>query len=152
MTRTILASLLLILLAAGCTGQSASSSAHNVVPTDRVDDSDSNILVIYGNKEFDDKLLVVRKMMDGSGRLAKCSVTLQNVSEDTFVVEYQFRWMEAGGMPVMQTPAWNRMTVPPKSAKPLVNMAKVPEARIVEFTIRLPLTAMYDAPKDKKKK
>jgi uncharacterized protein YcfL len=137
MVRTILG-LLLAMLATGC--MASSPSPHNV------DDTDPRILVIYGNKEFEDKLLVIRKILDDSQRLARCAVTLQNVSQDTFVVEYQFRWMESSGMPIMQTPAWSRLTVSPNAVRPLVNVAKVPNARIVKFTVRLPMTAMYETP------
>ena len=137
-------------LLAACANKDDRTPNHNLIDTKQVDTSDSRLLVVYGNKEFNDKLFVIRKIMDNSGTLSKCSVTLQNTSQDTFVVEYQFKWMEASGMPIMQSPAWSRMTLPPNAVKPLINVGKVPEARIVEFTIRLPLTDMYKLPKEEK--
>lgn len=133
-----------------CQSGGTAGGPHGVIPTAQVDDGDFRIMVVYGNEEFKDKVHVVRKILDSSGNLAKCSVTLQNTSNDTFVVEYQFRWLEQSGMPVMQTPAWSRMTLAPNAVKPLVNMAKTPEAKSVEFTVRLPLTAMHQRP-DKEK-
>ena len=139
-----------LVFASGCNGGSAATT-HSLVPNAQVDETNPRIMVIYGNEEFNDKLHVVRKLIDDSGNLAKCSVTLQNVSQDTFVIEYQFRWLEQSGMPIMQTPAWSRMTLAPNAVKPIINMAKVPEAKNVEFTVRLPLTAMYQKPAEQKK-
>ena len=138
----------LMAVVCGCVGGTATNT-HGVVGTAQIDDSNPRIMIVYGNEEFQDKVVVVRKLLDDSGNLAKCSVTLQNVSNDTFIVEYQFKWLEASGMPVMQTPAWSRMTLAPNAVKPLVNMAKVPEAHNVEFTVRLPMTALYELPKEK---
>jgi uncharacterized protein YcfL len=143
--RYFLTALVLIcLIGSGC--QKAASSPHFVIPSPQIDDTDPEILVVYGNEEFRDKVHVIRKSFDASQRLAKCSVTLQNTSNDTFVLEYQFRWLEQSGMPVMQTPAWSRVTLAPNAVRPLINMAKTPEAAIVEFTLRLPMTALYEIP------
>ena len=136
-----------VLALSGCTA-STTPQYHSVVPTEQVDESHPQILVVYGNEEFKDKLYVLRKVFDESGTLARVSLTLQNVSNDIFVVEYQFRWLEQSGMPIMQTPAWSRMTLAPNAVKPLINIAKVPEAKIVEFTVRLPMTGVYDPPRE----
>lgn len=146
MYRLLTVLILACLVAGGCVTGKATDGPHDVIPSGQVDDSDPRILVIYGNEEFTDKVHVIRKLVDDSGTLAKCSLTLQNISNDTFVVEYQFRWLEQSGMPIMQTPAWSRMTLAPNAVKPILNVAKVPEAKIVEFTIRLPLTGMYQKP------
>lgn len=132
---------------AGCNGGGTGPGGpHSVIATGQVDDTDFRIMVVYGNEELNGKVHVIRKALDDSGKLAKCSVTLQNTSSDLFVLEYQFRWMEQSGMPVMQTPAWSRVTLAPNAVKPLINLAKVPEAKIVEFTVRLPLTGLYERP------
>ena len=135
----------------GCVTTTATTANHNVLDTRQIDDSDPRMLVIYGNKEFNNKLFVIRKIMDDGNRLAKCSLTLQNVSDTTFVVEYQFQWMEESGMPVMQTAAWARATLPPNAVKTVISVAKTPEARKVEFTIRLPLTDLYKPQPEEKK-
>lgn len=141
--------LALCLAAAGCVSSGTAPVGRALAPNDLVDETDPRIMIIYGNEEFRDKVRVVRKILDDSGTLAKCSVTLQNVSQDTFIVEYQFRWMEQSGMPVMQTPAWHRVTLAPNAVKPLIAVAKTPEAKTVEFTVRLPLTALYQPPEKK---
>lgn len=151
--RHLLIALALVCLAvAGCNGGGTAGGPHSVIATNQVDDTDFRIMVIYGNEELNGKVHVIRKALDDSGNLAKCSVTLQNTSNDTFVLEYQFRWLEQSGMPVMQTPAWSRVTLAPNAVKPLINMAKVPEAKTVEFTVQLPMSAMYQKPAEKKKK
>lgn len=149
--RSLLAVLVLAcIIVGGCNGGKAPVTTHSLAANDQVDETNPRITVIYGNEEFNGKVYIVRKFLDDSGNLTKCSVTLQNVSQDTFVVEYQFRWLEESGMPVMQTPAWTRMTMAPNAVKPIINMAKTQAAKNVEFTIRLPMTAMYQKPAEKK--
>ena len=137
------------LLAGGCTenmsgGQGGNS--HGVVASPQVDETHPNIMVVYGNQELNGNVAVVRKIYDDSSKLAKCSLTIQNLSDHTFILEYQFRWLEASGMPIMQTPAWSRLTLAPHAVKPVLTVAKMPEAKIVEFTLRLPMTALYERP------
>ena len=142
-------SIILLLFALAACGNNTTPYHGGVQESKQVDATAEKILIVYGNEEFEDNLVVTRKVFDESGNLPQCSVTLQNLSNKAFVVEYQFVWMSKSGIPIMQSAAWHRLTLAPNAVKPLINVAKTPEAGTVEFTVRLPLTAMYQ-PQEKK--
>jgi uncharacterized protein YcfL len=65
-------------------------------------------------------------------------VTVQNVSEKRFSLEYKFDWEDPQGFAVNSAAMWQRFTLSPRQVRKFTSTGKVPEATNITFTVRLP--------------
>ena len=135
--------ILLVLVAAGfLAGCAQTKYTHGVVETPQIDGANPYVLVVYGDEGLREYVAVLRTNVDFSGTFPTCVLTIQNLSEFSIPVEYQFQWLDSAGMPLHNTPAWFPASLSPNMVKTVNSTAKSKDAAKVEFTLRTPHTGV----------
>ena len=83
-------------------------------------------------------IAIVNPRVGQTGRFTKVQVTVQNLTQNRYSLEYQFQWQDAQNFEVGEPRPWKRFVLGPKEAKVIKEMALNPEAVRAIFTIRLP--------------
>jgi uncharacterized protein YcfL len=86
--------------------------------------------------------------MGKTGNFSKAQVTLQNLTQNRYGLEYQFQWEDEQGFAVGSPRPWHRVTLTPKEAENVQEMALRPEAVKAVFTVRLPDDAFIELNKE----
>ena len=89
-----------------------------------------------------DKLIgyiaVVNPKVGQTGRFTKAQVTVQNLTQNRYSLEYQVQWQDAQQFAVGDPRPWKRFVLGPKEAKIIQEMALNTDAVRTVFTVRLP--------------
>lgn len=89
-----------------------------------------------------DKLIgyiaVVNPRIGQTGAFTKAQVTVQNLTQNRYSLEYQFQWQDAQQFSVGDPRPWKRFVLGPKEAKIIQEMALNKDAVRTIFTVRLP--------------
>lgn len=80
---------------------------------------------------------VVNPRIDSSGHFAKAQVTVQNLTQNRYSLEYQYQWEDSQGFEVGTPRPWKRFILGPKEAKNYSEMALSPKAIKTIFTVRV---------------
>lgn len=134
----------LLVAAAACLmfGCQSTKYTHGVVETPQIDGANPYVLVVYGDEALREYVAVLRTNVDFSGMFPTCVLTIQNLSEYSIPIEYQFQWLDAGGMPLHSTAAWFPTSLSPNMVKTVNSTAKSTDAAKVEFMLRAPHTGL----------
>ena len=123
------------------------SSRQEVVRTRAVDDSNPRAKLIVGSKDLVGYVVLLNPKFRQLGQMTQAQVTVQNLTENRYSLEYKCDWFDAHGFQVGPRPVWQRFTLTPMITKTVTSMGKVPEARNIVFTVRLPDDAFIDLDK-----
>ncbi len=133
MKKNLLALFAATSLLVGCASQEP------VVPSAPLEETpQSDIKIIYGLQELANSVKVIEPKVFLDGRLYKFTGSLKNLTSAEFPVEYQVIWKAADGGAAQSPSSWQRVTLYPRSEKPITAIAKDINARSVIVTIKLP--------------
>ena len=120
------------------------SSRQEVVRTKAVDDSNPRAKLIVGSKKLVGYVVLLNPKFRQLGQMTQAQVTVQNLTDNRYSLEYKCDWFDAQGFKVGPRPVWQRFTLSPMITKTVTSMGKVPEARNIVFMVRLPDDAFID--------
>lgn len=83
-------------------------------------------------------IALVNPRVGQTGRFTKAQVTVQNLTQNRYSLEYQFQWRDAQQFAVGDPRPWQRFVLGPKEAKIIQEMALNVDAVRAIFTVRLP--------------
>ena len=83
-------------------------------------------------------ITVVNPRIGRTGKFTKAQVTVQNLTQNRYSLEYQFQWQDAQQFAVGEPRPWQRFVLGPKEAKVIQEMALNTDAVRTIFTVRLP--------------
>jgi len=83
-------------------------------------------------------IAVVNPRVGQAGAFTKAQVTVQNLTQNRYSLEYQFQWQDAQQFQVGDPRPWKRFVLGPKEAKIIKEMALNKDAVRTIFTVRLP--------------
>lgn len=133
MKKTCIACLAVVSLLAGCANQQPT------IPSAPLEEMvQANLKIIYGTPTLANAIKFVEGNVFQDGRLYKCVGSFKNLTSSEFPIEYQVTWKDANGGSVQSPSSWQRVTMYPRSEKPITAIAKDVTARSAIVTIKLP--------------
>lgn len=131
----VIASVFLLgLFVGGC----ATQTREPIKPIRNVDISHPRAKLITGSNKLLGKVLILNPRFRKVGKLYQAEVTVQNVTKNTYNLEYKFDWADEQGFTVDSRNVWHRFTLTPHQVQNFTSTGKTPEAKNIIFTIRLP--------------
>ena len=130
-------------MTAGCTTVSQpepglnTNSNQEIIQTRAVDTSFPGLKRIIASDYLIGYISVVNPKLGLAGNFPKAQVTIQNLTENRYEVEYQYQWEDQGGFAVGSPRPWKRFVLGPKEAKNFSEMALRQDAKQAVFTVRL---------------
>lgn len=122
---------------AGC-NQTMPLTGSGLVPTTSVDQSHPRATLVLASAPLVSDIVLTNPQFQPVGQLTRAQVTVQNVSEKRFSLEYKFDWEDPQGFAVNSAAMWQRFTLSPRQVRKFTSTGKVPEATNITFTVRLP--------------
>lgn len=122
---------------AGC-NQALPRTGSGLVPTSSVNDSHPRATLVLASEPLVQDIVLINPQFQSVGQLSRAQVTVQNLSEKRFSLEYKFDWEDAQGFSVNNAVAWQRFALSPRQVRKFTSTGKVPDATRITFTVRLP--------------
>lgn len=142
--------ILLLTETTGCTTVSQPEEGLNtysnqeIIQTRAVDTSYPPIKRVIASDYLIGYVSVINPRIGKTGSFSKAQVTVQNLTQNRYSLEYQFQWEDVQGFTVGTPRPWKRFVLAPKEAENIPEMALRPEAVKAVFTIRLPDDAFIE--------
>jgi uncharacterized protein YcfL len=135
--------LITILATAGC--KTASKPEHvpgahsnqEIIATSAVDTSYPRLTRVISTPLLVDHIMVVNPKLGTQGKFAKAQVTVQNLTENRYELEYQYQWEDAAGFSAGTPRPWKRFVLEPKEASMYSELALNENAKRAIFTVRI---------------
>jgi uncharacterized protein YcfL len=134
----------------GCTTVSQPESNLNtdsnqeIIQTKAVDTSNPFLKRVIASDHLIGYISIVNPKLGQLGRFSKAQVTVQNLTQNRYSLEYQFQWEDEQGFAVGTPRPWKRFVLVPKESENIPEMALRPEAVKAVFTVRLPDDAFIE--------
>ena len=139
----VIAVLVFGLYIAGCR-QGQVSSRHIIEPIPNVDISHPRAKLVIGSKKTLGKGKILNPRFRTLGKMTQAEVTVQNLTETKFSLEYKYDWADSQGFTVDSGSMWHRFTLTPHQVKNFSSTGKTPEAQNIIFTVRFPHDAFIN--------
>ena len=142
-TGTVAGLLALVTTVAGCSTVSQPEPGLNtnpnqeIIQTSAVDTSYPALKRIIASEYLVSYISVVNPKLGPVGNFSKAQVTVQNLTQNRYELEYQYQWEDKGGFAVGSPRPWKRFVLGPKEAKNFSEMALRQEADRTIFTVRI---------------
>lgn len=96
------------------------------------------VSTVIGGSDLAEQLKVVRPVTRKVGVFTQGQIGIQNLSDDSLSLEYQFRWMDRNGFVVSDESMWHRMQLGARQMKRVSSVGKSKDAYHMEVTVRAP--------------
>lgn len=94
--------------------------------------------LILGSKDLVGQIALVDARLGSAGALAKAEVSVQNLSNNRYTLEYQYAWEDREGFSISENRVWKRFVLGPRDLKSFRSVAGDPKAYGFTLTVRLP--------------
>jgi uncharacterized protein YcfL len=102
-----------------------------------VDDSYPGVKRVIASDYLLDSIQVVDPKIGTKGNFSRAQVTVKNLTQDRYELEYQYQWEDQDGFAVGSPRPWNRFALGPKEFKKISEMALQQDAKQAIFTVRM---------------
>jgi uncharacterized protein YcfL len=134
---------------AGCNSQVSNPNIRQYAQ-DTVNVENPRARLVIADPRLVGKIALVDARVGQAGQLARGEVSVQNLSSDTYRLEYLFAWEDNQGFKTPGNRAWQPLTLGPREIVSLPSVAKSPEAYAYTLTVR-PVVDMFppDLPRER---
>jgi len=94
--------------------------------------------LIAGSKDLVGQLDLVNVRFGTVGQLPRAEVSVQNLSNARYSLEYMYSWEDQQGFKINQNTVWKRFTLGSREIKSFQTIGVTPEAYGLTMTVRLP--------------
>ena len=94
--------------------------------------------LIAGSKDLVGQIDIVNVRFGTVGQLQRAEVSVQNLSNERYSLEYMYVWEDQQGFKVNQNTVWKRFTLGPREIKSFQTIGVTPTAYGLTMTVRLP--------------
>ena len=136
------------LSAVAALGFAALLSACNTVPAsdpnvrhyqqDTINASNPRARLVLGSKDLVGRIAMTDARIGSVGELTRAEVTVQNLSNDRYQLEYQYAWEDRDGFSISENRVWHRFVLAPRELKSFQTVGSSPKAYGFTMTVRLP--------------
>lgn len=113
--------------------------------TPMVDTSHPRAVLVSGSKNLVGHVVTLSPRFRSIGLLTQAEVSIQNLTEDRYTLEYRFEWEDDQGFKVGDSGPWHRMVLTPQQIRSYQSTGKNPNATNIRFTIRYPDDAFIES-------
>ena len=126
-------------LLAGC-NTTATTAESNIrhYRQNTIDDTHPRARLVLGSADLVGRIALVDVRMGNVGDLTRAEVSVQNLSNDRYTLEYVIRWEDRQGFDIKDNPVWKRFVLGPREIKSFQSVASNPDAYAFTMTVRLP--------------
>ena len=125
--------LLVTVVPSGCATDSVRPPA--AVPT--IDTQDPRAKLVLGSEALLGKVAMGDTRLRQIGTLTQAQVTVQNLTDNRYTLEYRFDWRDSQGFDVGSLNTWHRFTLTPRQTQTFNSMGKTPAATNIVFNVRV---------------
>jgi uncharacterized protein YcfL len=130
--------LALPLMLGACNPPPAANPNVRHIQQDTIDASHPNARLILGSRDLVGQIALLDARLGSTGKLAKAEVSVQNLSNNRYTLEYQYAWEDAQGFSISENRVWKRFVLGPRELKSFRAIASDPRAHGFTMTVRLP--------------
>jgi len=94
--------------------------------------------LIAGSKDLVGQIDLVNVRFGTVGQLQRAEVSVQNLSNERYSLEYMYVWEDQQGFKINQNTVWKRFTLGPREIKSFQTIGVTPTAYGLTMTVRLP--------------
>lgn len=94
--------------------------------------------LVLSSKKLVGKVALVDVRMGSVGSLSRAEVTVQNLTNDRYTLEYMYAWTDEEGFGINDNQVWRRFLLAPREIKSFQSVGKDPRAYQTTMTIRFP--------------
>ena len=94
--------------------------------------------LIAGSKDLVGQIDLVNVRFGTVGQLQRAEVSVQNLSNERYSLEYMYVWEDQQGFNINQNTVWKRFTLGPREIKSFQTIGVTPTAYGLTMTVRLP--------------
>jgi len=140
---TLILFLAITTLTAGCTKGARpevninTNSNQDIIQTKAVDTSYAGLKRVIASNILIGRISVVNPKLGNAGNFARAQVTVQNLTQNRYELEYQYQWEDMNGFTAGDPRPWKRFVLAPKEVKNFPEMSLRQEANQAIFTVRL---------------
>jgi len=113
------------------------NSNQEIIQTRAVDTSYPGLKRVIASDYLIGYISVVNPKLGQAGNFSKAQVTVQNLTQNRYSLEFQYQWEDDGGFAVGTPRPWKRFVLGPKEANNFSEMALRQDAKQAVFTVRL---------------
>jgi uncharacterized protein YcfL len=135
---------------AGCASVGPAAGLRTV-PQPMIDTSHPNAKLITGSEKLMNNVAIIDPRFRKVGQLQQAEVTVQNLTDIRYTLEYKFDWEDSQGFSVDSHSVWHRFTLTPRQTQRFQSTGKTPAASIIIFTVRFPDDAFIEEYKQEQK-
>jgi len=121
----------------GCTPQNVREDS-GLVPGPSIDQSYPGATLILGSEALVGVVHLTNPKVRSIGELDQAQVTVQNLTDTRYTLEYKFDWEDYQGFAAGSPGAWHRFILTPRQVKTFSSTGNTPDATNIVFTVRLP--------------
>ena len=136
-------------LVAGCNQQMAREQP-DLIAGPSLDTSYPGATLVLGTEELVGAIRLSAPRFRRVGQLTQAQVTVQNLTDSRYSLEYRFGWEDSQGFKAGDPGSWHRFSLAPRQIETFTSTGKVPEATNIVFTVRYPDAAFIRKPDDEK--
>ena len=126
------------LLLGGCNTAGVSDPNVRHYQQDTIDASNPRARLVLGSKDLVGQIALVDARLGTAGALAKGEVSVQNLSNNRYTLEYQYAWEDRDGFSISENRVWKRFVLGPRELKSFRSVAGDPKAYGFTMTVRMP--------------
>jgi len=102
-----------------------------------IDTQDPHAKLVLGSEDLLGKVALGDTRVRRVGTLSQAQVTVQNLTDSRYTLEYRFDWRDAQGFDVGSLNTWHRFTLTPRQTQTFNSVGKTPEATNIVFNVRV---------------
>ena len=144
MKKLFIAFVVLSAMCAAASGCAMPASNQRTVEQRVVDTSNPRAKLIVGSTKLVNKIAAIDPRFRKLGEMTQAEVTVQNLTDDRYTLEYRFDWEDADGFSVNSNNMWHRFTLTARQTQRFQSLGKTPAAVNIMFTVRLPDDAFIE--------
>lgn len=128
-----------VLSLSGCnTTKEPSASSIRHYQQNTIDASHSRARLVLGSADLVDRVAMVDVRMGKVGELVRAEISVQNLSNDRYTLEYMIRWEDSQGFGINDNPVWKRFVLGPRQIRSFQSVTGNPDGYALTMTVRLP--------------
>ena len=113
-----------------------------VKPISHVDTSHPQAKLVIGSDALLGNVVIRDPMLRTVGKMTQAQVTVENLTENEYLLEYKFDWADLEGFEVESRSVWHRFRLSPHEVRNFSSTGKTPDAKKIIFTVRFPHDVM----------
>lgn len=127
-----------LLTLAACNSTGLSDPNIRQYQQDTVNASNPRARLVLGSPDLVNRVALTDARIGAVGELARGEVTVQNLSDNRYQLEYQYAWEDQQGFGISENRVWRRFVLAPRELKSFQSVAGSPQAYGFTMTVRFP--------------